>query len=241
MSSPSASPSAQRQSGVEDTDAELRVFALAAARLAHEAGAVLQSQARLVEQVQRAAGVALTRIAHGGGTPAEILADVTKEILALRDLANLMKGADAQGEFCRPDIILDQVVSGASLRAARYGVTIDYVRSFSHFTMFGAPGALSSLMSRCIDAAVLHCSGGILSLRANFYDAHDGRRMLRLVIGAEGCGIKLSAAELKALAIGADAGSVAVNDGAMIVMVRAPLAAPARLFSVQADVEAHGV
>jgi hypothetical protein len=96
-------------------------------------------------------------------------------------------------------------------------------------------------MSRCIDAAVLHCSGGVLSLRANFYDAQDGRRMLRLVIGAAGGGIKLTATEIKALAVGADSASIAANDGAMIVMVRAPLAAPARLFSAQADVEVHGV
>jgi hypothetical protein len=239
MSPPSASASIERPSGVDDAGAEQRILALAAARLAHEAGAVMQSQAKLVDQVQRTAAAALTRIADGAGTPAEILTDVTREIVVLRDLVSAMQGPDAEAEFFRPDIILDNVVAGASLRAEKRGVAIDYVRSFSNFTMFGARVVLAAFLSRCIDAAAQHCGGGVLSLRANFYDAHDGRRMLRLVISSHR-GVYLPAAEMKSLAAAPSAASIIIKDGAMIVMLRAPLAAPARLLAVHADFEAHG-
>jgi hypothetical protein len=237
--SASGSTSIATQGGLEEAGAEQRIVAIAAARLAHEASAVLQSQAKLVDHVQRTAVAALTRIAHGGGTAAEILSDVSREITLLHDLVSAMHGADAEAEFCRPDIILDHVVAGASLRAAKHGVTIDYIRSFSNFTMFGAPGALSALMGRCIDAAARHCGGGALIIRANFSDAPDGRRMLRLVISADGRGIDMPNAAVNALAQMANGASVAVRDGAMIVMLRAPLAAPVRLLSAQADVEAQ--
>ncbi|MEJ0022507.1 MAG: hypothetical protein WDN76_03065 [Alphaproteobacteria bacterium] len=241
MSSRAASPSVEWQSGVDDTGGEQRVVALAATRLAHEASAALQSQAKLVDQVHRTAVAALARIAGGAGTPAEILTDVTREIAVLRDLVSTMPGPEPEAQFCRPDLIIDHVVEGARGRAAKYGVAIDYIRSFSNFTMFGAPAALAGLLGRCIDAAARHCGGGTLFLRANFYDAHDGRRMLRLVISGAGCSIGVSGAELKALAAGANGATVAISDGSMIVMLRAPLAAPALLFSAQPDVEEHGL
>jgi hypothetical protein len=219
------------------------VALLAAARLANEASEALRVHARLVERVRQTAQAALNRIASAAGTPAQVLHDVALEIAALRELASNADCAFAaagDGEFCRPDIILDGVVAAERAWAGKRGVAIDYVCSFADFTMFGAPTALAALMRRCIHLAVCHCRGGAMSLRANFYDAHGGRRMLRLVLGAEG-GLHLSGAEMESLAVlGRSTGaSIEAKEGALIVMLRAPLAAPTSLFSDQLDLEAQ--
>ncbi|HWA22137.1 MAG TPA: hypothetical protein VG735_07075 [Caulobacterales bacterium] len=242
MSSPRADPleDEHRSRGGED---EGRVALLAATRLANEASEALRAHARLVEQVRQTAQAALNRIAGAAGKPAQVLHDVALEIATLHALASNADCAFAaagDGEFCRPDIILDGVVAAERAGAGKRGVAIDYVCSFADFTMFGAPAVLAALMRRCIHLAVCHCRAGAISLRANFYDAHGGRRMLRLVLGAEG-GLHLSGVEIESLAVlGRSTGaSIEVKDGALIVMLRAPLAAPTSLFSAQPDLEAQ--
>lgn len=227
-------------SAVEQARAESRIAHLAAGRLAQEASEALRVHARFVERVRHTAQSMLTRVEGGADAPAQILRDVAQEIAVLRDLAlsaECVFGAGGEGEFCRPDVILDRAVAAARER----GVAIDYVRSFSDFTMFAAQATLATLMRLCIECAAAQGRGQAIRLRANFHDAHDGRRMLRLVIGAEAGSLPIPAADVERLASAARSASasVVVKDNTLIVMLRAPLAAPASLLSVQPDIEAH--
>ncbi len=203
-----------------------------ARHFADEARRFARDYARLAAQVDD-----LSQAVSRAGP--EEFAALKRSVGSLRDLA---LGADASAgaplaEFCSPDSILDEVVEAARPAAARAGITIEYVRSFNDFLMLADPQALAVVIQLTLDCAIRQRGGPALQVRANFYDAQDGRRMLRLIVEGiaglpEPCALAALAAAARTLG-----GGVTIAGDAVTLMVRAPLAGPSAFISMQADID----